>query len=442
MVILPKLDSNRRFFSLCDLEIRWMTSKNYRAPLLHYTKLNCASSQIPRWKLLSGNAQFGSKSAIFCPVWPWNLMDDLEKTIGHLFHVASRFVYHFIAISEFKLKLQSINAQFGSKSATYCPVWPWNLTDDLEQGQSEGFESCDRPIVRKRPIWVKMGDVLSRVTLKFDGLPWKTIGHLSFAVPSFVQHFIAIGEFKLELQSGNAQFGSNSTIFLSRVTLKFDRWHWKTIGHLFYATSSFVHHFVAIGKLKLELQSGNAKFESNLTILEPCDLEIWQMTLKNNRPPLQYYFKLCVAFGSHLWIQTGVTVRKRPIWVKIDIFFFSRVTLQFDVSPWKTIGHLFYIASRFVHYFITIGEFKLELQSGNAKFGSKSTIFFRPMTLKNNRAPLLCYFKLCASLRSHWWIQTGVTVRKRPIWVKFDDFFSCVTLKFNGWPWKTIGHIF
>ena len=82
-----------------------------------------------------------------------------------------------------------------------------------KQGKSEGFESCDWPIVRKRPIWVKIGDVLYRVTLKFDGWPWKTIGHLSFAVSSFVQHLIAIGEFKLELQSGNAHFGSNSTIF-------------------------------------------------------------------------------------------------------------------------------------------------------------------------------------------------------------------------------------
>ena len=27
-----------------------------------------------------------------------------------------------------------------------------------------------------------------------------------------------------------------------------------------------------------------------------------------------------------------------------------------------------------------------------------------------------------ASFCSHWWIQTGVTVRKRPIWDKFDDF--------------------
>ena len=44
------------------------------------------------------------------------------------------------------------------------------------------------------------------------------------------------------------------------------------------------------------------------------------------------------------------------------------------------------------------------------------------MTLENNRASLLCCFKLCATFHSHWWIQTGVTVRKRPIWVKFDDF--------------------
>ena len=57
------------------------------------------------------------------------------------------------------------------------------------------------------------------------------------------------------------------------------------------------------------------------------------------------------------------------------------------------------------------------------------------MTLKNNRAPLLCYFKHCASFHSHWWIQTGVTVRKRPIWVKFDDFFTSVTLTLDLWPW-------
>ena len=224
------------------------------------------------------------------------------------------------------------------------------------------------------------------------------------------------------------------------------------------------------------------------------------MTLRNNRAPLLCYCKLCASIRSHWWFKTGVIFRKRPIWVKFDNFlsgvtlkfdgwpgktvghlfnptssfvphlvaicelkldfsletpnlgqnqrFFSHVTLQFDVWPRKTIGHLFYVASSFVHHFITIGEFNLELQSGNAQFGSNSTIcravwpWNLTDDLKNNRAPLLCYYKLYTSFRSHWWIQTGVTVRKRPIWVKSDNFVSHVTLKFDGWPWKTIGHLF
>ena len=33
----------------------------------------------------------------------------------------------------------------------------------------------------------------------------------------------------------------------------------KNVGHLFIVTSSFVHHFVAIGELRLELQSRNTQ---------------------------------------------------------------------------------------------------------------------------------------------------------------------------------------
>ena len=104
----------------------------------------------------------------------------------------------------------------------------------------------------------------NRVTLKFDGWPRKTIRHIFYAPSSFVHHFVAISVFKLEVQSGSDQFGSKSTICFSRVTLKFDRWPWKTIGHLFLATSSFLQHFVAIGEL--ELQSENAQFGSKSTI--------------------------------------------------------------------------------------------------------------------------------------------------------------------------------
>ena len=185
----------------------------------------------------------------------------------------------------------------------------------------------------------------------------------------------------------------------------------------------------------------------NCRLFVPCDLEIWRETLKYNRAPLLCCFQLCASFHSHHWIQTGATVRKRSVWVKIGTFL-SPVTLKFHGWPSKTIGHLFNNTLSYVHHFKAIDEFKLELQSGNAQYRSKSAIFLVPcdlriwwMTLKKNRAHLLCCFKLCASFHSHHWMQTGVTIRKHQIWVKIEDFFSHVTLKFGGWPWKTIGHL-
>ena len=77
-----------------------------------------------------------------------------------------------------------------------------------------------------------------------------------------------------------------------------------------------------------------------------------------------YYIKLCASFQIHWWIQTGFTVQKRSIRVEIGDML-SRVILKFDGWPWKTIGHLFYATSSFVQHFVAIGEFKLELQSGN-----------------------------------------------------------------------------
>ena len=66
--------------------------------------------------------------------------------------------------------------------------------------------------------------------------------------------------------------------------------------------------------------------------LEPCDFKIWQMTLKNNRAPLLCYFKLCASFCSHWWIQTGVTVRKRQ--------FGSNSTIFRALWPWNLMDDL------------------------------------------------------------------------------------------------------
>ena len=62
--------------------------------------------------------------------------------------------------------------------------------------------------------------------------------------------------------------------------------------------------------------------------LEPCDLEIWRMTLKNNSAPLLSNIKLYASFHHHMSNQTGVTVRKRLSWVV------TSVTLTFDLDLW------------------------------------------------------------------------------------------------------------
>ena len=100
---------------------------------------------------------------------------------------------------------------------------------------------------------------------------------------------------------------------LSFVTLKFDGWPWQTIGHLFHTTSSFVNQFKSIGEFKLGWRCGNAQFRSKSAIFVPCDLEISRMTVKWNRAPLLSYFKIWASFNSHLWIRTRVTVQKIPI---------------------------------------------------------------------------------------------------------------------------------
>ena len=131
----------------------------------------------------------------------------------------------------------------------------------------------------------------------------------SFLINRWIQTEVTVRKRSIRVQIGD---------FLSRRTL--NGWPWKTIGHLFYTTSSCVHHFKAMDKFKLELQSRNAQFISKSAFFVPCDLEIGWMTLKYNMAPLLCCFKLCASFQSHGWIHTGVTVRQRSIQVKIGIF--------------------------------------------------------------------------------------------------------------------------
>ena len=197
--------------------------------------------------------------------------------------------------------------------------------------------------VRKRPIWVEFDDFYSRATLKFDGWPCKTIGHLFYATSNFVYHSIPIGEFIFELQSGNAQFGSKSTIFFSLVTLKFDGWPSKTIGHLFYATSSFVKHFIAIGEFKLELQSGNAQSGSNSAIFSA----VWPWNLtdyleKQQGTCSKQHQAICIISPSYVnsnWSYSPETVKLGRDLCDLDLW---PLTLNFRMDVTFVIGNNFW----------------------------------------------------------------------------------------------------
>ena len=165
LVILLNLDLNNRFFKPCDLEIWWMTSKNNREPLLYYIKLS-ASFQIQTavtvWK------QFGSKSAIFCPMWPWNLIDDLEKQQGTspMPHWALCIISKPSVNSSLSYSPETLN--LGQNWQFFCPVWPLNLKDDFEKPLLYCLKLCasyhshhwilNEVKVQTCKIWVKISD--------------------------------------------------------------------------------------------------------------------------------------------------------------------------------------------------------------------------------------------------------------------------------------------
>ena len=127
--------------------------------------------------------------------------------------------------------------------------------------------------------------------------------------------------------------------------------------------------------------------DSNHWFFSPYDPENRWMNPKSNRALLSY-MKLCVLFQSHQLIELNSNWSyspETPNWGQNWRFF-----VPCDLQIWR-------------------------------------------MNVKNNRAPLLCYFKLCASYHTHRSMQSGVTVRKCQN-AGENRQFSHVTLKFDYDP--------
>ena len=219
--------------------------------------------------------------------------------IGHQFCVASSFAPHFKAMDEFKLELKSGNAQYRSKLASFWPVWPWNLTDGLEQGNSEGFDSCDWPN--------NLTQIGFKSSINQPVWPWNLMNDLEKQDGiSYILHR-ALGIIP------NPSVNSNRSYSPEMLHSGQNWW-------FFCPPQLWTRQIWGNWKLRPAYSPETPNLGQNLWCFVPCDLEIWWMTLENNRASLICCFELCANY-------------------------------------------------------IAIGEFKLELQSRNAQFGSNSTIF-------------------------------------------------------------------
>ena len=85
---------------------------------------------------------------------------------------------------------------------------------------------------------------------------------------------------------------------------------------------------------------------------------------------------------------------------------------------------------------VTVLKYSIQVNIGD--FLSRVTLKYDGwMTLKKNSVPLLCYFKVCASFLGHMWNQNGTTAQKHLIQVIIGEFLSCVALKSDGWLWPS-----
>ena len=213
-----------------------------------------------------------------------------------------------------------------------------------EQGKSDGFDGCDRPSNLAPLHWrhndhdgvsnhQSHGCLLNRLfrrrskktpKLRVTGL---CVGNSPGPVNS--PHKGPVTRNMFPFDDVIMQIGFKSSINQATWLLKFDEWP-KTNNK----APLRWHQALCI----ISNPSVNWKWSHSPETLNsgknwrfffvPRDLEIGRMTLKNNRAPLLYYiFKLCAAFQSYWYIQTGVTVRKRWIRAKIGDFL--------PALPWK-----------------------------------------------------------------------------------------------------------
>ena len=112
-----RLDSNRQFFSLCDLEIWWMTSKNNRELLLYYIKL-CDENPlaISNWSYSPEKLNLGWNWQYFVPcdldIW-WMTLENNRATLLYYIKLYASFQIHRLSQTWVTVRKPSIRVKIG-----------------------------------------------------------------------------------------------------------------------------------------------------------------------------------------------------------------------------------------------------------------------------------------------------------------------------------------
>ena len=147
-----------------------------------------------------------------------------------------------------------------------------------------------------------------------------------------------------------------------------------------------------------------ANLGQNRLFFEPRDLEIWHMILKNNR-----------ASFHHMWIQIG-----EPLHHHRDPVHVSNSSGRMDAAR-NVLLRLWYRHLSARENVWTLHTGTINGNDISTKFSSLAPEVVKLQTFLSLASPEDVYGDKFRC--SHWWVQTGVTVRKRQIWVKIDDFF-------------------
>ena len=187
------------------------------------------------------------------------------------------------------------------------------------------------------------------------------------------------------------------------MTLTFDLLTSKSIGHILDSWWVSVWSFMIIGWLQSQLSSGN-----HFQITMRHDLDLWPFDLKINRAHPWLMVSKCMKFHDHRLIIESVIVRKpfSKITMRHDLDLWPFDLKINRAHPW----HMVSKCMKFHDHRLIIES--VIVRKPFSKITMRHDLDLWPFDLKINRAHPWLMVSKCMKFHDHWLITESVIVRK------------------------------